>query len=272
MKNEQENPAWFSRITVSQQPEEIAVRNNSEAGADSHRSSLLGHNPTTLSVNNNVYHPNLTPDPLQRLENALDDELWRPWGISPPLPVGSGELRKAPGALRTGVRRRAQSPIALGRATSIAQTNPPVWDPSEIVKQRNAAFRTQLKPQIEFGEWLHKRSLSNTAVFGDAHLALVDDPFHDTKRRAAKPNGDAEVDQSDSLSHRVENATEYDDQTESSTYVNPAMWREAYLNSGFETTRGASGHRPLTGQHTLSTTTARSKRDLNKAFLSLEKL
>lgn len=59
MKNEQENPAWFSRISVSQQPEAIGLRHDSKAEVND--LDILAQDPNTESADNNVNRPSLTP-------------------------------------------------------------------------------------------------------------------------------------------------------------------------------------------------------------------
>lgn len=162
-KNEQENPAWFSRISVSQQPEVIAIRDLDETNAKPYRPNTLGHNPTTKPVDDNVYRSSVTTDPVNvhdtqssdtrgRAREALKelfDDTSRFQGHSTTLPAGSGESQKAPDVLHTGAKRRAQSPIALERATSNEQNNPPVRDPSSFFEQwyRQRSAQGQQNPQ-----------------------------------------------------------------------------------------------------------------------------
>lgn len=113
-------------------------------------------------------------------------------GNSSPLSVGSGESQKTYGNFRTGVKRRAQSPIALERSRSNERNvSPPVWNPSRIFQQWNTAFGTLPNTHSDTGERLQNSPSPTPAVFGKTHPALVE-PFADIKRWPREPNSHSE--------------------------------------------------------------------------------
>lgn len=172
--------------------------------------------------------PDDSPDPRAR----------RPIGAmaqrnSSPLSVGSGESQKTYGNFRTGVKRRAQSPIALEKVTSNERNDyPPVWDPSRIFQQWNTAFGTLPNTHPDTGERLQNSPLPTPAVLGKTHPALVD-PFTDINW-PREPNSHSELGQrpqSNSQSHRVETVTEYGTDYDGQSYSNfgISIWNELSL-------------------------------------------
>ena len=147
-----------------------------------------------------------------------------------PLSAGSGESQKAYDNFRTGVKRRAQSPIALEKVTSNERNDhPPVWNPSRIFQQWNTAFGTPTKTYFDTGERLQNSPLPTPAVFGKTHPALVD-PFAHVKRWPREPNSHSELGQrpqSNSQFHLFAGAG-YDGQVKSYSDIDISMWDEAF--------------------------------------------
>jgi hypothetical protein len=91
-------------------------------------------------------------------------------GNSPPLLAGPGEPQKALHASSSGVKRRAQSPVARERVTSNDQNNQAVWDPYRIFLQWNAAFEARSNLHPDVGERLQNSPLPTPADLGNISI------------------------------------------------------------------------------------------------------